>query len=79
MLLNPKIKHCIAWCALSYPVSYIISKFLWMISNVLEIFYPEIFSQIDMSTCTLSLVVSINVISLIYAILTCNSPTDSAA
>ena len=52
--------------SLSYLIAYILSVVLYRIIYLLEAFVPGVFPLIDTKTCILSLVISINVISVLH-------------
>ena len=65
--LNPSkgTKSSIILSAVSYPIAYFCAIVFYKITYLLNFFIPSVFSTIDTKVCILSLVISINVISLL--------------
>lgn len=65
--LNPSkvAKSSIILSAVSYPIAYFCAIVFYKITYLLNFFIPSVFPTIDTKVCILSVVVSINVISLL--------------
>lgn len=62
--ISQNAKSSIILCVIAYPIAYLISAILWKITNIINLFVP-IIPTIDSDICIISLVLCINVISLL--------------
>lgn len=76
--LNPSkvTKSSIILSAVSYPIAYFCAIVFYKITYFLNFFIPSLFPTIDTKACILSLVISINVISMLRVLGTKSSNTD---
>ena len=62
--ISKNAKSSIILCVVAYPIAYLIAAFLWKITSIINVFAP-IIPTIDSDVCIISLVLCINVISLL--------------
>ena len=62
--ISKSAKSSIILCVVAYPITYLIAAFLWKITSIINVFAP-IIPTIDSDVCIISLVLCINVISLL--------------
>ena len=62
--ISKNAKSSIILCVVAYPIAYLIAAILWKITSIINVFDP-IIPTIDSDVCIISLVLCINVISLL--------------
>lgn len=65
--MNKKRKIAIILSAIAYPFSYIIATILWHVTMRLDGLYPGIIPVASMNVSIISLMVTFNMIAVIYA------------
>lgn len=65
--MNKKRKIAIILSAIAYPFSYIIATILWYVTMRLDGLFPGIIPVASMNVSIISLMVTFNVIAVIYA------------
>ena len=62
--ISKNAKSSIMLCVVAYPIAYLIAAILWKITSIINLFAP-IIPTVDSDICIISLVLCINVISLL--------------
>ena len=75
--ISKNAKGSIILCVLAYPIAYLIAAILWKITSIINVFAP-IIPTVDIDVCIISLVLCINVISLLRFWGTKTSSEDEA-
>lgn len=63
--ISKNAKSSIILCVVAYPIAYLIAAILWKITSIINFFAPFI-PAIDSDVCIISIVLCINVISLLH-------------
>lgn len=75
--ISKNAKSSIMLCVVAYPIAYLIAAILWKITSIINFFAP-IIPTVDSDICIISLVLCINVISLLRFWGTKTSSEDEA-
>ena len=75
--ISKNAKSSIMLCVVAYPIAYLIAAILWKITSIINLFAP-IIPTVDSDICIISLVLCINVISLLRFWGTKTSSEDEA-
>lgn len=75
--ISKNAKSSIILCVVAYPIAYLIAAILWKITSIINVFAP-IIPTVDSDVCIISLVLCINVISLLRFWGTKTSSEDEA-
>ena len=62
--ISKNAKSSIMLCVVAYPIAYLVAAILWKITSIINLFAP-IIPTVDSDVCIISLVLCINVISLL--------------